>query len=148
MSRSTGDFLIGIFKLVKAALLLLVAAGALSLLDNKIRTVVERHITQLSGDAHFRALEKVAGYLGFATTRRIEFVSGAAFFYAVLFTVEGIGLLLQKRWGEYFTAIITASFLPLEIYEFVRHPMIFRAAIFAINVAVLVYLIWRLRGRG
>lgn len=148
MSRATGDFFIGIFKLVKAALLLLVAAGVLSLLDNKIRDVIERQITQLSGDAHFRALEKVVGYLGFASTQRIEFVSGASFFYAVLFAVEGIGLLAQKRWAEYFTAIITASFLPIEIYEFVRHPMIFRAVIFAINVAVLFYLIWRLRGRG
>ncbi|HET6401388.1 MAG TPA: DUF2127 domain-containing protein [Candidatus Kapabacteria bacterium] len=148
MSRATGDFLIGIFKLAKATLLLLVAAGALSLLDNKIRDVVERHITQLSGDAHFHALEKVAGYLGFATTRRIEFVSGAAFFYAALFAIEGIGLLAQKRWAEYFTAIITASFLPIEIYEIFRHPMIFRVIVFAINVAVLIYLIWRVRGQG
>ncbi|HZK75559.1 MAG TPA: DUF2127 domain-containing protein [Candidatus Kapabacteria bacterium] len=148
MSRVSGDFFIGIFKLAKAALLLLVAAGALSLLDNKIRSVVERQIAQLSGDAHFRALEKVAGYLGFATTRRIEFVSGAAFFYAILFAIEGIGLLAQKRWAEYFTAIITASFLPIEIYEIARNPMIFRVVIFVINVAVLIYLIWRLRGRG
>jgi len=148
MSRVSGDFFIGIFKLAKAALLLLVAAGALSLLDNKIRSVVERQIAQLSGDAHFLALEKVAGYLGFATTRRIEFVSGAAFFYAILFAIEGIGLLAQKRWAEYFTAIITASFLPIEIYEIARNPMIFRVVIFVINVAVLIYLIWRLRGRG
>lgn len=146
MSRATGDFIIGIFKLAKATLLLLVAAGALSLLDNKIRDRVERHITQLSGDAHFRALEKLAGSLGIATARRIEFVSGAAFFYAALFAVEGIGLLAQKRWAEYFTAIITASFLPIEIYEIVRHPMIFRVVIFAINLAVLIYLIWRVRG--
>jgi uncharacterized membrane protein (DUF2068 family) len=148
MSRATGDFLIGIFKLAKAALLLLVAAGALSLLDSKIRNVVERQITQLSGDAHFHVLHRVTHYLGFASTRRIEFVSAASFLYAALFATEGIGLLLQKRWAEYFTTIVTASFLPIEIYEIAQHPAIFKIIVLAINVAVVIYLIWRLRGHG
>ena len=33
---------------------------------------------------------------------------------------EGIGLYLEKAWGEYLTLAITVSFLPLEIFEIVR----------------------------
>jgi uncharacterized membrane protein (DUF2068 family) len=148
MTRASGDTLIGLFKLAKAALLLLVSAGALSLLDNKIRNAVEHYITQLSGDAHFHAVEKIATLLGFATTRRIEFASAASFFYAALFATEGIGLLLQKRWAEYFTAIITASFMPIEIYEIARHPMLFKVVLLAINLVVVIYLVWRLKAQG
>ena len=36
---------------------------------------------------------------------------------------EGVSLLLRKRWAEYFTVIVTASFIPLEIYELVKKSM-------------------------
>ena len=57
MGHVSGDLLIGIFKLVKAFVLLLVSAGALSLLDEKIRDSAFHHIGQPSGDAHFHALD-------------------------------------------------------------------------------------------
>ncbi len=140
-----GDTLIGLFKLVKALLLLLVAAGALSLVDNSLRDAALKKISQLSGDAHFRVLSKVASYLGFANDRKLELVSAASFFYASLFATEGIGLLLQKRWAEYLTAIITASFLPVEGYELFRRSNLFKVLLLAINIAVVVYLVLRLR---
>ena len=44
-------------------------------------------------------------------------VAFAVFGYAAINLVEGIGLWLLKRWGEYFSVIATSIFLPLEIYE-------------------------------
>ena len=44
-----------------------------------------------------------------------------------LFVVEGIGLLLHKRWAEYFTVITTGLLMPIEIYELVHRPTILRA---------------------
>ena len=37
--------------------------------------------------------------------------------YAVIELVEGVGLWLGQRWGEYFAMVATSIFLPLEIYE-------------------------------
>jgi uncharacterized membrane protein (DUF2068 family) len=144
----TGDTLIGIFKLVKASILLVVALGAISLLDVKIRAEALHRITMLSGDAHFRMLERFANMVGIATKGRIEMISLGSFFYAALFATEGIGLLLQKRWAEYFTSIVTASFLPLEIYEIAKRADTLKIGLLAINIAVLIYLILRLRVRG
>ncbi len=141
----TGDLLIGIFKLVKASLLLVVAVGAISLLDSNIREDATQFITHLSGDSHFRALRATTSLLGLATKGRIEMISIGSFFYAALFATEGIGLLMQKRWAEYFTCIVTGSFIPLEIYEIARHPDTFKIALLAVNVAIVVYLIWRLK---
>jgi uncharacterized membrane protein (DUF2068 family) len=140
-----GIFLIAIFKLVKALLLLLVAIGALSLLDDHIRISTEFHIGQLTSDPHYRYLQKFASILGFASKHEVAMVSLGSIFYAALFATEGIGLLMQKRWAEYFTSIVTASFLPLEIYEIVHRPDILKVSILAINIAVLVYLILRLK---
>src|SRR5581483_10599754 len=44
-----------------------------------------------------------------AQLRRIGFV---AFCYAGIGIAEGIGLYLEKMWGEFLTLVITASFLP------------------------------------
>ena len=144
--RDRGVFVIAIFKLVKAGLLILVAVGALSLLDDRIRSALELRIGQLTADPHYRFLRKAASVLGFATRRQVEGISLGTLFYAALFATEGIGLLMQKRWAEYFTAIVTASFIPLEVYELFHHPSIFKMGLIAINVIVVIYLVWRLRG--
>jgi uncharacterized membrane protein (DUF2068 family) len=143
-----GDTLIGIFKLTKASLLLCLGLGALALLDVKTRDEALHRITMLSGDTHFRMLERFTNMVGIATKGRIEMISLGSFFYAALFATEGIGLLLHKRWAEYFTSIVTASLLPLEIYEVIKRADTLKIGLLAVNVAVLIYLIWQLRGRG
>ena len=61
--------------------------------------------------------------------------------YALLELVEGVGLWLQKRWGEYFAAVATAIFLPLEIRELTKGITFTRGIAFVINVAAVVYLL-------
>jgi uncharacterized membrane protein (DUF2068 family) len=61
--------------------------------------------------------------------------------YAVLQVVEGIGLWLLKRWGEYFAVIATSVFLPLEIYDLTKGITSTRALTFAINIAAVIYLL-------
>jgi uncharacterized membrane protein (DUF2068 family) len=61
--------------------------------------------------------------------------------YAVLELVEGVGLWLLARWGEYFAVVATAIFLPLEVHELAKGITITRALTFAINVAAVIYLL-------
>jgi uncharacterized membrane protein (DUF2068 family) len=61
--------------------------------------------------------------------------------YAVLQVVEGVGLWLLKRWGEYFAVVATSVFLPLEIYDLSRGITMTRAVTFTINVAAVIYLL-------
>ncbi len=65
-----------------------------------------------------------------------------AFVYAAISATEAVGLWLQKRWAEYLTAVATAIFLPLEIHELVQRVTFVRVFAFAVNVAILVYLVW------
>ena len=47
-------------------------------------------------------------------------IGALAFSYAGLSLAEGIGLYLEKAWGEFLTLAITASFLPWEVFEVFR----------------------------
>ena len=69
----------------------------------------------------------------------------AAFAYAGLFGVEGVGLWLGKRWAEFLTVIATGSFIPFETYEMVRKFNAVRITALVLNVAVVIYLIYRIR---
>ena len=61
--------------------------------------------------------------------------------YGLVQVVEGVGLWLLKRWGEYLTVVATAAFVPLEVYEVVERVTVLRLAALVVNVAAVVYLL-------
>lgn len=61
--------------------------------------------------------------------------------YAALQLVEGTGLWLLKRWGEYFATVATSIFLPIEIYELTERVTVTRVVALVINVAAVLYLL-------
>ena len=68
-------------------------------------------------------------------------IGAIAFSYAGLSCAEGIGLYLEKAWGEILTLIITASFLPWEIFELLQKLTWVRCALLIINLLVFLYLL-------
>ena len=77
--------------------------------------------------------------------RQIRELGIGTFFYAGLFFTEGIGLWLLKPWAEWLTVIATSSLVPLEFYEIFRRPTLIRIALLVVNVAIVAYLIYRIR---
>ncbi len=61
--------------------------------------------------------------------------------FAVVELIEGVGLWLHKRWGEYFAAVVTAVGLPYEIYELTGRVTATRIILFLLNLALVLYLI-------
>ena len=144
-SRDKGETLIAIFKLFKTALFIALAFGALSLVHRDAQEVLAHRIDQIGVDPENRYIQKMLDYAGYASPKKITEFSLAFFLYGVLFGVEGMGLLLMKRWARYFTTIITASFIPLEIYAFSQHIDALKAITILINIVTVVYLIFRIR---
>jgi len=147
-SDSTVIRLIALFKLVKAIALIAIGVGALKLLHRDIFSSLEHWIAMCGLDPGNHWLEKgieKASNLSHAKVKGLGIVS---FIYAGLFLTEGIGLWLMKHWAEWFTIIITSSLVPVEIYELSRHPSPSKVLILIINVAVVVYLVYRIRNRG
>lgn len=62
--------------------------------------------------------------------------------YCVSEGIEAVGLWRGRRWAEYLTALATAGFLPFELRLLFDEVTVLRMAALAINVAILVYLVW------
>jgi uncharacterized membrane protein (DUF2068 family) len=61
--------------------------------------------------------------------------------YAAIEAVEGTGLWLARRWGEYFAMIATSLGLPLEIYDLTRKVSVLALVLLAVNLALVLYLV-------
>ena len=135
--------LIALFKLLKGILLIAVGVAALKLLHTDIASMVEDWARRLGFLQNSRFLGRALSAAAALTPDRVRDVIVGSFLYGGLFLTEGTGLWLLKRWAMWFTVIITASFLPIEIYELARDPSAGKTALLAINVALVGYLIRR-----
>jgi uncharacterized membrane protein (DUF2068 family) len=137
--------LIAVFKLVKGFALIALGVGALHLLHKDVAAVADHWINAFRVDYHNRLIHWLLEKLPMVNDKKLKELSVGTFIYAALFLTEGTGLAFRKRWAEYFTIISTASFLPLEIYEIVRHAGVANIVALVVNIAVLVYLVWEIR---
>jgi uncharacterized membrane protein (DUF2068 family) len=75
----------------------------------------------------------------------LTFLMLSALAYFVLELVEAIGLWHERRWAEYLTAVATSGLLPLEIVELVRKITVIRVGALIINLAIVIWLLYRKR---
>lgn len=136
---------IAIFKLLKAALLILMGIGLLKLLHRDIAEVLEHWINLLQLDPDNQHIQNLMTKVWYVDERKLKELGAGSFCYAALFLTEGTGLLLGKRWAHYLTIIVTASFLPFEVYEIVRQASAVKAGVILVNLAILIYLVATLK---
>jgi uncharacterized membrane protein (DUF2068 family) len=139
--------LIVAFKFFKGVMLIAVAIGAHHLLNHDISDFVDRMVDTFRVDPNNRYIELLLTKLEFVSPKTLKELSIGSFFYAAIVLTEGTGLALRKPWAEYFTIIVTASFLPLEIYELIHRVTSTKIIVMIINLAILAFLIARVRTR-
>ena len=137
--------LIGIFKLVKSLLLIVVGIGAIKFLHKDVANTVMHWIEVLRVDPDNRLVHGILVRIFRLTPHQLKELSLGTFLYAGLFATEGIGLLLRKRWAEYFTIVTTGGLIPLEIFEISRHFTMTKLVIVFVNVLIVWYLAARVR---
>lgn len=147
--------LVAIFKLLKAAVLIVAGVGILKLIHADVGRELGHWIAVLGLDPGSGYVNDVIQKVTHVSPKKIKELGLGSFVYAALFLTEGIGLWLLKRWAEWFTVIITSSLVPLEVYEIHRHPTPVKIVVLVINIAVVVYLLYRIakeprdqQGRG
>ena len=140
-----GLLAIALFKMVKAAALILAGAGALSLLRPTAEARVREWLADFSMRQGHRVVVRALHLLNVASPRQITLVGLASICYGLLFAIEGVGLWLEKRWAEYLSIVATGSLIPFELYELVRAVTVVRALALIANIAGVIYLVFRLR---
>jgi uncharacterized membrane protein (DUF2068 family) len=139
---------IAVYKLVKVLLLLLAAYGELRLHDGELaaRLVTWAQARPL-GLEHKFVTQALVWFSGLSESK-IHALRFVTLTYAAVFAVEGIGLWMRKRWAEWLTTIITASLIPLEVWEFFHRPNLGKAGVVVANAAIVAYLVWHVRTKG
>jgi uncharacterized membrane protein (DUF2068 family) len=130
---------------MKAALLILIGIRIFKMVHGDIASQAEHLVTRLGLDPGSRHINQAIEKLIYTPPHKIRELGIGSFFYAGLFFTEGIGLWMLKRWAEWFTVIITSSLIPFELYEMFRHPTPLKAGVIVVNIAIAIYLIYRIR---
>jgi uncharacterized membrane protein (DUF2068 family) len=71
----------------------------------------------------------------------------AALAYGVLEGVEAYGLWMRRRWGEWLTVVATSLLLIPEVWELIKSATLLKVGALLVNLLVVAYLLWRLRGK-
>jgi uncharacterized membrane protein (DUF2068 family) len=142
----SGIRLIGTFKLVKGLLLLAIGLEVATLLHKDVAATLTHWARVLWIARESRYVQALLYKAAFFDHRTFIITEISSFVYSALLLTEGTGLMLQKRWAEYLTVIVTASFIPFEIFNIVMRFAVPKASVLIINVIVVWYLcktLWR-----
>jgi uncharacterized membrane protein (DUF2068 family) len=138
--------LIAIYKLLHGLVFIAIGLGLFKL---KGHNVPEFLMTYVIEPFHFSPENRMVAWVldeaDTLTSHKLGLLGYAAFFYAILFLIEGTGLYLRKHWAEYFVVIVTGSLLPFEIWAIIVKVQWWKAGLIFGNLLILAYLVHRLR---
>lgn len=136
---------IGALKLLKGVLFVAMGFALLRMLHRDFYMVALRVVEALRLDPERIAISKLLEKATQLNVHRLKQLSALIFAYASLDFIEGTGLVLEKKWAEYVTLIVTTAFLPLEAIKLMHHPNRWTFLLTLINVLVVAYLAWLVR---
>ena len=144
LSRKKHNKFLLLIALYKGALALLFAAvglGAFRLLGQDLGDVIDTIREALHFSPESRLIHFLAEKADLVNDALLRQIGALAFSYAAISLIEGIGLYFEKAWAEILTVLITASFLPWEIFEVWRRVTWLRVGLLVVNILVLLYLL-------
>src|ERR1039457_7307365 len=136
-SNRAGLMIIGVFKLIKALTLVVVGIGVFKLVHHDVVDVLNGWVSAVHVDPDNRYFQHVVTKLLSVDDRKLKELGAGSFFYAGLFLTEGVGLVFLKAWAEYFTILITSSFLPVEVYLMMQHFTVVRLLATLVNIGII-----------
>jgi uncharacterized membrane protein (DUF2068 family) len=136
------------------ALVLVFSANRATLRERFYKIVADLQGGVVAGQSHAKhGLLHELDTLFTTSSAHLHELGAALLAYAVVEGVEAGGLWYQRRWAEYLTFLVTTSLLPLEVYEISVRATVLKVLAFAVNLAIVIYLLlakrlFGLRGGG
>jgi uncharacterized membrane protein (DUF2068 family) len=136
-----------------SAFIFVFASHRAALRGRAYRVIADLQTGASSGHAHKHGIVHQIDRAFSLESGTLRLVGAVFAVYSLVEGIEAVGLWFQRRWAEYLTLVVTASLLPLEVYELAHEATPFKVFAFVLNVAVVVYLLlakrlFGLRGGG
>jgi len=135
---------IALFEGAKGAIVLAAGLGLLSFLHRDVQHIAAQviHHLRMNPASHYPKIFLDAA-ANTSDTRLVMIALGAAVYSMVRLT-EAYGLWFARRWAEWFAAAAGAIYIPFEIYEMVHKAGWKPILAFAINVAIVAFMVYAL----
>ena len=144
-------------KLIKGVALLLLALGVLSLANRDLSDVFDQFLRWVHLDPERSFFQGIGDWLDTITPANVREVASGTFLCGLFLIVLGLGLAFRARWAIWLAIGESAFFIPIEIFQLVRHhqsavagqlrselfphPKIGLAILLALNVTIVWYLL-------
>jgi uncharacterized membrane protein (DUF2068 family) len=141
-SRKHAPTLYGIvaFKLIRGALLLMLAMQVYALVGEQLRPHFDEVVRRLRLDPETEFFDRLGDRIDAIKPANVGWAATGALLYGLLSVGEGIGLAVRARWAGFLVVAESGFFVPLETYALIRSPSPTIAAVLALNVAIVLYL--------
>ncbi len=141
-SRQRAPALYGIvaFKLLRAAILLMIAWKVFALVGEELRPHFDAAVHRLRLDPETEFFDHLGDRIDSITPYNVRWAATGALLYGLLSLGEGIGLAFRSRWAGLLVVAESAFFVPIETYALVKRPSLTVVAILILNLAIVVYL--------
>jgi uncharacterized membrane protein (DUF2068 family) len=118
---------------------------ALALVHRVVWLIAESLLALLHVNTDRRSAQLFLDFADTITNARLWAAARFAFAYAALRFTEAYGLWKERTWAEWVALISGALLLPWEVRELMRGISLFRVALFVINLAVVLYMLYVIR---
>lgn len=144
--RAPALWIIILIKVGKAALLLLLAAGLVSLIGRDVGVLFDQALRLIRIDPEHRFFARIGSQLEHITPANFKWLASGSVLYATLLVVEGYGLMRRSWWAVWLAIGETAFFIPVELFELTEKFSSGMLIVFMLNSVIVTYLVLN-RGR-
>lgn len=127
-------------KLLKGAFFASLALAAYTLSNNNLPAEFARLQDFLKVDPANKFFRGLAVQVGQLTEAKVLWAAAGTFLYSLFSWVEGIGLMFRISWAGWLAIGESAFFIPIELYDLVRHFSLTVLIILIINIVIVWYL--------
>jgi uncharacterized membrane protein (DUF2068 family) len=138
--RAPTLYFIIVIKLLKGLLFVVLAIVAYTLSDNDLPAEYRDLLHHLRLNPERKFFADLAVQVGKLTEVKVLWAAAGTLFYSLFSLVEGVGLMFRVSWAGWLAIGESAFFVPIEIHELIKNPILPVFIVLAVNVLIVWYL--------
>jgi uncharacterized membrane protein (DUF2068 family) len=132
-------------KLLVGIILLIAALAMHAMRHTNLYDEFRAALVQAGVDSESGAFAETTELLKSVTPGMIEVVAAGSALYGAVSLLQGAGLIFRAAWAVWFVIVESAVFVPIEIWDLLKHFSFVVLAVLAMNIAICWYLFARRR---
>ncbi len=129
-----------LYKMLAGLSQFMLALWVLSFIDDDIGEWANDLALKLGLDTEASHIMYLVDKAGEVSDTAVVGVAAMLFMFTMIAFIEAWGLHLRRRWAEWLTVGVTASFIPLELYDAITRMSKGMVIILIINCSIVYYL--------